>query len=146
MKRFACIKNAVMVAVIGIVGMVAPLGMSSDAGTIYPYWIDDITGAIAFYKNGVYFKQEYPHAKWDLYIEQMRVVQATYESGDTYATFVAMNRFMDMLEARDGGIPVQAANELFNLCHFVTPSALHDVERHHGPPRMEQPSIPKAGG
>lgn len=30
--------------------------------------------------------------------------------------------------AREGGIPAQPANELFNLCNFVTPPAFHDVE------------------
>jgi hypothetical protein len=145
MKPVAHIKRVICVSLVLIVIVVLSLGAPSEAGTMYLHWIDDITGAIAFYKEGLYFKQEYPHAKWEFYLEQMRVVRTTYETGDTDATYVAMNRFMDMLEARDGNIPVQAANELFNLCNFVTPSAFHDVERHHGPPRTEQPSIPKTG-
>jgi hypothetical protein len=79
MKPVAHINRVICVSLVLIVIVVLSLGAPSEAGTMYPYWIDDITGAIAFYKEGLYFKQEYPHAKWDLYIEQMRVVQATYQ-------------------------------------------------------------------
>lgn len=128
-----------MTCVVLFVPMAGPTG----AATIYhPYWIDDIKGAIVFYSGDAYYKKEYPHAKWDLYLEQMQVVRAAVEQGDTGATYVAMNQFMDMLEAREGGIPVQPANELFNLCNFVTPPEFHDVTRHAGPPRIEQPRRP----
>jgi hypothetical protein len=52
-----------------------------------------------------------------------------------------MNRFMEMLEVRQGGIPVQPANELFNLCNVVVPPQFHDVERHGGPPKIEKPRM-----
>jgi len=53
-----------------------------------------------------------------------------------------MNRFMDMLEAHEGGLPVTAANELFNFCNLVAPPQFHDISRHSGPPRIEQPRMP----
>lgn len=131
--------------VAGVVAMTCivlfvPIAEPTGAATVsHPYWIDDIKGAIVFYRGDAYYKKEYPYAKWDLYIEQMQVVRTAFEQGDTAATYMAMNRFMDMLEAREGGIPVQPANELFNLCNFVTPPEFHDVTRHAGPPRIEQP-------
>lgn len=130
--------GAVMIAI-----LVAVMAVPAHAATIHPYWIDDIQGAIVFYSGDAYSKKEYPHAQWDLYTEQMQVVRVAFEQGDTAATYVAMNRFMDMLEARQGNIPVQPANELFNLCNFVTPPEFHDVTRHAGPPRIEQPRRPE---
>lgn len=132
------------VVAMACVGLFVPMAGVTGAATIsHPYWIDDIKGAIVFYKGDAYYKKEYPYAQWDLYLDQMQVVRAAFERGDADATYVAMNRFMDMLEAREGGIPVQPANELFNLCNFVTPPELHDVTRHAGPPRIEQPKMPE---
>ena len=44
--------------------------------------------------------------------------------------YLAMNRFMDMLEVREGGIPAKSADATWNFCYEVTPPALHDVKRH----------------
>ncbi|GMV50822.1 MAG: hypothetical protein AMXMBFR67_23650 [Nitrospira sp.] len=41
-----------------------------------------------------------------------------------------MNRFMDMLETREGGIGAKAADAIWDYCYQVTPPALHDVKRH----------------
>ncbi len=128
-----------MTCAVLFVPMAGPTGAATAS---HPYWIDDIKGAIAFYKGDAYYKKEYPTAKWDLYVAQMHEVETAYQRGDVQTTYVAMNRFMDMLETREGGIPVQPANELFNLCNFVTPPELHDVTRHAGPPRIEQPRMP----
>ncbi len=134
---------AASVGVVVIAILFAVMAAPADTAPIYPYWIDDINGAIAFYKGDAYYKKEYPHARWDLYVNQMREVETAYRKGDVQTTYVTMNRFMDMLEAREGGIPAQPAHELFNLCNFVTPPAFHDVTRHAGPPRMEQPKMPE---
>lgn len=146
MKHVAQRPASVVVASVGAVMIAilfAVMAVRADAATIYPYWIDDIKGAIAFYKGDAYSKKEYPHARWDFYLDQMREVEAAYQKGDVQTTYVTMNRFMDMLETREGGIPVQPANELFNLCNFVTPPEFHDVTRHAGPPRIEQPRVPE---
>ena len=104
MTPLAHIKTAVMVVALGISGMLVPPVVSAEAA-IYPYWIDDIKGAITFYRGDANYKKEYPNAKWDLYIDQM---QAAYEKEDTGATYVAMNRFMDMLEGREESHPDSA--------------------------------------
>lgn len=147
MKHAAQRAGSVVAACVGAVVIAllfAVMAAPADASTIYPYWIDDIKGAIAFYRGDAYYKKEYPHARWDLYLDQIREVETAYQKGNVQTTYVAMNRFMDMLETRTGDIPAQPANELFNLCNFVTPPEFHDVTRHAGPPRMEQPKMPDA--
>lgn len=77
-----------------------------------------------------------------------KVERATYDSSvyrniaakrhsnhDTPAIFrqrfgTQMNRFMDMLEAREEGISAKAADASWDFCYEVTPLALHDVKRH----------------
>ena len=55
---------------------------------------------------------------------------ATYEKGDTHATYTAMNRLMDLLERRENGIHPAWADWLFDFCYVVTPAKFHDVPRH----------------
>jgi hypothetical protein len=143
MKQGAHIQLTVMALAATFAYLLMPVTGVAGASPVYPFWIDDIKGAIAFYQGDAYYKKEYPHARWELYLDQMSKVESAYRKGDIQTTYGAMNRFMDMLEAREGGIPVQPANELFNLCNFVTPPELHDVTRHAGPPRIEQPGMPE---
>ena len=142
MKGMDNIKPKRMAVMIALACLLAPIAAQADSETFT--WIDDINSAIVFYKGDAYYKKEYPGANWDLYIKQMQVVRAMYKNRDSHATYAAMNRFMDMLEAREGGIPITAANELFNFCNLVTPAQFHDVGRHSGPPPIEQPRMPEA--
>ena len=41
-----------------------------------------------------------------------------------------MNRFMEMLQAREQGIAADVADRLFDYCYLVTPARYHDVSRH----------------
>lgn len=140
MKHVTRISMIAMALVAGLACILAAMAVQANSHTFT--WIDDIHGAIIFYKGDAYYKKEYPRADWDLYLDQVRLVRTRYETGDTHATYLAMNRFMDMLEAREGGIPGVAANELFNFCNLVTPTEFHDVERHSGPPKTERPRPP----
>lgn len=146
MKRLADATGSLVAASVGM-ALVAILptviAATPDGATVYPYWIDDIKDAIAFYRGDAYYKKEYPNAQWHLYVRQILEVETAYQMGDVLATYVTMNRFMDMLQAREGAIPAQPANELFNLCNFVVPPQFHDVDSHAGPPRMEQPKMPE---
>jgi hypothetical protein len=78
---------------------------------------------------------------FDPYVGQILLVRSLYDRGDWKGTYLVMNRFMDMLEPREGGMPVQPANELFTLRNFVTPPDLHDVTRPGRPLRIEQPRM-----
>ena len=49
---------------------------------------------------------------------------------ESEAVYRAMNRFMEMLQAREEGISDEAADRLFDYCYLVTPAQYHDVSRH----------------
>lgn len=51
-------------------------------------------------------------------------------NGEGEAVYRAMNRFMEMLQAREQGIAPEAADRLFDYCYLVTPAWYHDVSRH----------------
>ncbi len=71
-----------------------------------------------------------PAASFDLYFEQLARVRAAVRAGDHPRAYAAMNRLMDMLEAREGGIAPEAAAAIWDYCYQVTPAAYHDVSRH----------------
>lgn len=69
-------------------------------------------------------------AGFEAYLGQLELVQNFFRSGDHRGTYRAMNRFMDMLETREGGISDQAADAIWDYCNEVTPKEYHDKSRH----------------
>ena len=51
---------------------------------------------------------------YDACVGQFVLVRSLYERGEGSGAFAAMSRFMDMLEAREGGISGRAADELWD--------------------------------
>ncbi len=86
-------------------------------------WVDKLHGFLLIQKG---IERE---GNFDLYIEQLAVMRAALSAeasqGELRATYAAMNRFMDMLEAREGGISPEAAKAIWNFCFQVAPIALH---------------------
>ena len=64
------------------------------------------------------------------YVAQLAMVRAHLLNGENEAVYRAMNRFMEMLQARESGISGEAADRLFDYCYVVTPARYHDVSRH----------------
>jgi hypothetical protein len=64
------------------------------------------------------------------YLGQLTMVRAHLINGESEAVYRAMNRFMEMLQAREEGISDEAADRLFDYCYLVTPARYHDVSRH----------------
>lgn len=64
------------------------------------------------------------------YVEQLAAVRAHLLNGESEAVYRTMNRFMEMLQAREAGISAEAADRLFDYCYLVTPPRYHDVSRH----------------
>ncbi|MGC3973439.1 MAG: hypothetical protein QM771_03535 [Nitrospira sp.] len=64
------------------------------------------------------------------YVAQLAKVRAHLLNGESEAVYGTMNRFMDMLQAREAGISGEAADRLFDYCYVVTPARYHDVSRH----------------
>ncbi|MEW6246351.1 MAG: hypothetical protein AB1555_06535 [Nitrospirota bacterium] len=69
-------------------------------------------------------------SKYAPYLKKLQAVMGALERGDDRAAYAAMNRFMDMLEAREHGIAPDLADWLLDYCYLVTPAKYHDVSRH----------------
>ncbi len=69
-------------------------------------------------------------AKYAPYLRKLQAVMGALERGDDRAAYAAMNRFMEMLEAREHGIAPALADWLLDYCYLVTPPKYHDVSRH----------------
>jgi hypothetical protein len=105
--------------------------VASESRAVPPHfdgWLEQLTGFAMVHQGRAQSNGE--TAGFDLYLEQLGVVRRFYEAGDFEQTFAAMNRFMDMLEARTGGISSEAADAIWDYCYQVTPPSLHDVKRH----------------
>lgn len=96
-------------------------------------WIDQLTGFVLLQKSiaraGASYSYE-PAGTFDPYLGQLVLVRTLFRAGDQHGTYVAMNRLMDMLEAREGGVGDEAADAIWDYCYRVTPAAYHDVSRH----------------
>lgn len=91
-------------------------------------WVDQLTGFVVVQQGIAQAKDE--RGSFDPYIGQVTLVRSLYDRGDWNASYMAMNRLMDMLEVREGGIHPKAADAIWDYCYEVTPPALHDVKRH----------------
>lgn len=91
-------------------------------------WVDQLTAFVVVQQSLAGTRGE--AGSYDAYVGQIVLVRSLYERGEWSGAFVTMNRFMDMLEAREGGISGRAAAALWDYCYVVTPPALHDVRRH----------------
>jgi hypothetical protein len=115
-----------MAAVIALaVVLLVPATVTAFEG--YPYWIDKLTNEVLIAKADA----KNP-ATFEPYVGQLQVVRTAWFRGDEGAVYRGVNRFMDMLEAREGGIPGKTADFIFDYCYEVTPKNLHDVSRHVG--------------
>lgn len=90
-------------------------------------WLDALTNAVLIERRS---GDGHPGVRVEPYLGQLQVVRTHFERGDVAATYRAMNRFMDMLESRENGIPAATADWLFDFCYVVTPAKYHDVSRH----------------
>ncbi|MDF0643967.1 MAG: hypothetical protein P0111_08040 [Nitrospira sp.] len=91
-------------------------------------WEQQLTGFVIVQEGLASAKGE--AGSFDPYVGQILLVRSLYDRGDWRGTYAAMNRFMDLLEVREGGIPAKAADATWEFCYEVTPPALHDVKRH----------------
>ena len=75
-------------------------------------------------------KEEGAGDRFTPYVAQLATVRAHLLNGENEAVYRSMNRFMEMLQAREQGIGAEAADRLFDYCYVVTPARYHDVSRH----------------
>jgi len=98
----------------------------STAAAIEKDWLDAMVQAVLVEQakegaNGTPFVS---------FLGQLTMVRAHLINGESEAVYRAMNRFMEMLQAREEGISDEAADRLFDYCYLVTPARYHDVSRH----------------
>ena len=118
---------AVMTGMLGVVLGLAPVRATATY-TRSEGWVDQLTGFVVVQRGIAHVKGE-PGA-FDPYFGQLTLVRSLYDRGDWKGSYMAMNRLMDMLEAREEGISARAADAIWDYCYEVTPPALHDVKRH----------------
>lgn len=97
-------------------------GMAGYEG--YHGWIDRLINEVLIAKGND------TAANWEPFVGQLLVVRTALNRGDEGAVYNGVNRFMDMLEMREGGIDGKAADFIFNYCFEVTPGKFHDTTRH----------------
>ena len=91
-------------------------------------WEEQLTGFVIMREGMASAKGE--PGSFDPYVGQLALVRSLYDRGAWKGTYLAMNRFMDMLEVREGAISAKTAEAIWDFCYEVTPPALHDVKRH----------------
>lgn len=114
----------------GLIAAILLTPANSESGSVPQRegWLEQLTGFVVVQQGTALVNGE--SAMFDLYLDQLNLVRRSHENGDRERTYMAMNRFMDMLEARAGGISAKAADAIWDYCYQVTPPALHDVKRH----------------
>ncbi|HLZ35197.1 MAG TPA: hypothetical protein VKP13_14375 [Nitrospira sp.] len=93
-------------------------------------WLDQLTAMLVDHRH--FAMLEGREAAYEPYFAQLDIARIALNRGDTEGVYVAMNRFMDMLEhaPEARGIPLSSAKMLFDFCGEVTPPMYHDVSRH----------------
>jgi hypothetical protein len=89
-------------------------------------WLDAMVQAVLIEQT----KDGIEVGRFSPYVAQLAMVRAHLLNGESEAVYRAMNRFMEMLQARESGISAEAADRLFDYCYVVTPARYHDVSRH----------------
>ncbi len=124
--------TALLGGVVGAMLFLAPVGAQAVYANANDRWedgwIDQLTGFVVAQQGNAQANGE--GGTFDPYFDQLLLMQILVGMGDHKSTYIAMNHFMDMLEARQGGISVRAAEAIWDYCYQVTPPALHDVKRH----------------
>jgi len=93
-------------------------------------WIDEITAVVKEHQELAKFEAR--DGAYDDYLGQLAIVRLAFNSGNQEATYMAMNRLMDMLQndPKGAGIPTWSAKTIFDFCGKVTPPTYHDAARH----------------
>lgn len=117
-----------MIAILCLVGSVifAAGGRSNAISSAGQDWLDSLVQAVLAEQA----KEAPLGGKFSPYLAQLMTVRGHLINGESEAVYRAMNRFMDMLQAREEGMSPEVADRLFDYCYLVTPAQYHDVSRH----------------
>ena len=113
-----------MIGVFALIALLC-LGPVASAETPLPEgWVDNLIGFVLMQKN---IERE---GSFEPYLGQLLLVRHTLQDNDLHDTYIAINRFMEMLERREGGIRPELAETIWDYCYQVTPPAFYDEKRH----------------
>lgn len=115
-----------MAASVLLVASLVLHGVVRVAGAGEQEWLDAMVQAVLTEQA----KDEGARDRFTPYVAQLATVRAHLLNGENEAVYQTMNRFMEMLQAREQGIGAEAADRLFDYCYVVTPARYHDVSRH----------------
>jgi hypothetical protein len=114
-----------IVLFLSIVICAAPVGLSV-ASAVGDDWLDAMVQAVLIEQT----KDGIEVGRFSPYVAQLAMVRTHLLNGEGEGVYRTMNRFMEMLQAREAGISQEAADRLFDYCYVVTPARYHDVSRH----------------
>ncbi len=101
-------------------------GVVRLAGAGEQDWLDAMVQAVLIEQT----KDGIEVGRFSPYVAQLAMVRTHLLNGEGEGVYRTMNRFMEMLQAREAGISQEAADRLFDYCYVVTPARYHDVSRH----------------
>ena len=85
-------------------------------------WLDNVAQYVSTQKD-LYKGQ----GNFDLYLSELQRARQAAGQGDWIDTYRTMNRFLEILDAREGGIPEKAARDIREHTYKVQPMAFHDA-------------------
>ena len=101
-----------------LVGTVVGAGVHQSEAYVSQPWIDKIALELMIQKNMA------KSGNFDPYFKQLEVVNEAAAKGDFGGKRKGMNRFLEMLENKEGGITEEAAHKIFATVVKVTPYAV----------------------
>jgi hypothetical protein len=101
-----------------LVGTVVSAGVNRSEAYVAQPWIDKIALELMVQKNMS------KSGNFDPYFKQLEVVNEAAAKGDFGGKRKGMNRFLEMLETKEGGITEESAHKIFATVVKVTPYAV----------------------
>jgi hypothetical protein len=86
-------------------------------------WIDKLTEYVLMQKAVA------KEGNYEPYLADLRKAKAARERGDWIGQYDTMNRFIDRLDAREGGISAKSAQDIREYTYLVEPAGLHNLAK-----------------
>lgn len=86
-------------------------------------WIDKLTEYVAMQQTVT------KEGNYQSLFADLQAAKAARERGDWAGQYEALNRFIDKLDARVGGIPDKTARSIREYTYLVEPAGYHDLAR-----------------
>lgn len=86
-------------------------------------WIDKLTEYVAMQQTVT------KEGNYQSLFTDLQTAKAARERGDWAGQYEALNRFIDKLDARAGGIPDKTARSIREYTYLVEPAGYHDLAR-----------------